>query len=137
MADRAGRLDRTPAELTVEFPRSEGKEMIQEEPVRLTGVERRQHPRFPCMLDTSFRRVGQDGTIEPDQSFLKCKTINISEGGLLLEGDAYVSEGQRLEVYVKMEDGIKTMAGEVEAVRSAKKFGKFRIGVRFIKKEVI
>jgi len=89
------------------------------------------------MLETRFRRVGPDGSIMADEGFIKCKTVNISEGGLLLEGDAYVSEGQRLEVYVKLEDGVRTMAGEVETVRSEKKFGKFRIGVRFIKKEVI
>jgi len=126
-----------PGELTLEFPKGEGGEMVEEAYVRATGVERRQHPRFPCRLETSFRRVGQDGSFQPDQSYLDCETVNISEGGLLIEGDAYVSEGQKLEVYIKLEGGIKVIAGEVEAVRSEKKFGKFRIGVRFIKKEVI
>ncbi len=137
MEDRRSGSGPAVGELKLQFPRSEGKPMAREEPDQPTGAERRQHPRFPCMLETRFRRVGQDGSIDADEGFIKCKTVNISDGGLLLEGDAYVSEGQRLEVYVKLEDGVKTMAGEVETVRSEKKFGKFRIGVRFLKKEVI
>ncbi len=105
--------------------------------MRSADVERRQHPRFPCMLDTSYRRVAQNGYFKPEAYYMRCKTVNISESGLLLEGDAFVSEGQVLEVYVKLEGGFKIIAGEAVAVRSAKQYGKFRIGIRFIKKEVI
>ena len=122
-------------EVKLQFPRSEGKPMAREGSDQPTGAERRQHPRFPCMLETRFRRVGRDGSIDADEDFIKCKTVNISDGGLLLEGDAYVSEGQRLEVFVKLKDESKTVAGEAVAVRSEKKFGKFRIGVKFLKKE--
>ncbi len=99
------------------------------------GSERRQHERSPCMLDASFRRIGGGGPLLLDETYVKCKAADISEGGLLLETDTYVAEGERLEVFVKLEDGSKTIAGEVEAVRSEKKFGKFRIGVKFLKKE--
>ncbi len=141
MVARRGAIDSSSGELrTLELLKllhKEGGQMITEGPFRPSGVERRRHPRFPCLLDARFRQIGEQGPVPTEEGYIRCKAVNISEGGLLLEGDAYVPEGQRLEIYVKLEDGFKTIAGEAETVRAEKKFGVFRIGVKFIKKQLI
>ncbi len=121
----------------LEFLKNKRRQMARNGAFPSAGADRRQHPRFPCMLDTSFRPIGQDGSFLPDKGYIKCKAINISEGGLLLEGDVYVPQGQRLEIFVKLEDNFKTIAGEAEAVRWKETHGKFHIGVKFVKKEII
>ena len=101
------------------------------------GIERRKHRRYPCMLDAMFRSIGMEGPGSAEEGYIRCKAINISEGGLLLEGDAYIPEGQRLEIRVDLGEESKVIVAEAEAVHSHEKSGTFRIGVKFIKKRFV
>ncbi len=99
------------------------------------GEERRKHPRHPCNLHTRARQIGNGSPQELPEGYFKLTAINISEGGILLEGEVDIPEGAKLEIEFELGGLAELSPHKVEAVRVVQKAGKFQIGVKFIEEE--
>ncbi len=97
--------------------------------------ERRRHPRYPCNLNTRARQIGNGSPQELPEGYFKLTAINISEGGILLEGEVEVPKGAKLEIEFELGGLAELSPRKVEAVRVVEKAGKFQIGVKFIEEE--
>ncbi len=108
-----------------------GKEEKESKPrFGTVNFERRKHPRFSCDLPVEYWQIenpkGHPG-----------RTVDISEGGLLLYISEEIKIGQNLRVKLFFDSGLglKTIEAQVQVVWKdfrLEKEGYYRIGVRFI-----
>ena len=94
----------------------------------MTGrdVDRRRYPRRPC--DRTF-----EGSLpETSKDVFRCRALNASEGGLMLETNRSLAVGQKLDLFLRNRDRTRSMAAEVE-VRWCRPHGEgFRCGVMYL-----
>ena len=106
-------------------------------PVWPLGPDQRKQPRRQVTSIVRYRRIDPRDLSGGDQRYLDGTCRNISEGGMFIEVDRFVTPGQVLEVYVDDRGAGTTIFGIVETVRLVHQPDRYEIGVRYLKREEI
>jgi len=94
----------------------------------LTFVEKRKHPRIDINNLVSYRCV--DGNDNPTKEG-RGKSVNISQGGILIETHDPLEWQDILRLYIDIEDESMGIKGKAIYCNAAN-FGRFRTGIQFI-----
>lgn len=95
------------------------------------NFERRKHPRFSVDLPVEYWQIKNDSKSHPG------RTVDISEGGLLLYVSDQMEIGHNLRLKLFFDSGVelKTIESRVQVVWKELRFeeaGSYRIGVKFL-----
>jgi len=93
----------------------------------MSGKESRKSPRVSKLCFTSVKRYDATGELEEAQIG---KTLNISDGGILLETDHPLPFLAQLEIVIGLDDEMLKLKGEV--VHLLKKEDTLEMGIRFL-----
>ena len=91
--------------------------------------DRREHPRHPCDREFEGAPAGREG--RPAESF-RCRAVNASEGGLMIETPMPLATGQRIELFLRARDRSRSCAAVAEVVWCKPHAGGFQAGVKFL-----
>jgi len=94
----------------------------------LTFVERRKHPRVDITNLLSFRCMDDSGNLTKEG---RGKSVNISQGGILIETQTSFEWQNILQLSIDIEDEPVSIRGRVVYCNSTN-LGKFRTGIQFI-----
>lgn len=95
----------------------------------MTFVEKRKHPRVSIYNLISYRCLDDNGNREAKEG--RGKSINISQGGILIETHDPFEWQDVLQLFIAIEDESVTIKGKVVYCNAAN-FGKFRTGIQFL-----
>ena len=87
--------------------------------------ERRLHARRPCDVTMDASRAGRE---------FRCRALNASEGGLMVESPTPLAVAQRLTLRLRGVDRSRLVDAEAEVVWAAPHGNSFRAGVRFLRR---
>ncbi len=94
----------------------------------MAGKESRKSPRVSKLCFTSVKRYDTTGELEEAQVG---KTLNISDGGILLETDHPLPFMAQLEIVIGLDDEMLKLKGEVVHLLK-KEDGALEMGIRFL-----
>jgi len=94
----------------------------------LTFVEKRKHPRVNINNLISYRRMDDSGNQTKEG---RGKSINISQGGILIETHDPFEWQDIIRLFIDIEDESVNIKGKVVYCNAAN-FGKFRTGIQFL-----
>jgi c-di-GMP-binding flagellar brake protein YcgR len=94
----------------------------------LTFVEKRKHPRIDINNLVSYRCMDESGNQTKEG---RGKSVNISQGGILIETHDTFEWQDILLLFIDIEDESVSIKGKVIYCNAAN-FGKFRIGIQFL-----
>jgi len=94
----------------------------------LTFVEKRKHPRIDINNLVSYRCMDDSGNQTKEG---RGKSVNISQGGILIETHDTFEWQDILLLFIDIEDESVSSKGKVIYCNAAN-FGKFRIGIQFL-----
>jgi hypothetical protein len=94
-------------------------------------IEKRKYPRIGTHNLVSYLRLDDEGLIVGEGMG---RTLNVSEGGILLETHAALDPNSAVSLTIAMEDEIMEVRGKV-AFSKRRDDGKFETGVEFMEKD--
>ncbi|MCJ7541996.1 MAG: PilZ domain-containing protein [Desulfobacterales bacterium] len=94
----------------------------------MTFVEKRKHPRIDINNLVSYRCMDDSGNQTKEG---RGKSVNISQGGILIETHDTFEWQDILLLFIDIEDESVSIKGKVIYCNAAN-FGKFRIGIQFL-----
>jgi c-di-GMP-binding flagellar brake protein YcgR len=94
----------------------------------LTFVEKRKHPRVDITNLISYRCMNDGGKQTKEG---RGKSVNISQGGILIETQSPFEWQDSLLLFIDIEDESVGIKGKVVYCNAAN-FGKFRTGIQFL-----
>ena len=94
----------------------------------MTFVEKRKHPRIDINNLVSYRCMDDSGNQTKEG---RGKSVNISQGGILIETHDTFEWQDILLLFIDIEDESVSSKGKVIYCNAAN-FGKFRIGIQFL-----
>ena len=94
----------------------------------MTFVEKRKHPRININNLVSYRCIDDDGNQTKEG---RGKSINISQGGILIETHEPFEWQDILHLFIDVETESVSIKGKVIYCNAAN-FGKFRTGIQFL-----
>ncbi len=94
----------------------------------MTFVEKRKHPRVDINNLVSYRCMDDSGNQTKEG---RGKSVNISQGGILIETHGPFEWQDILLLFIDIEDESVSIKGKVIYCNAAN-FGKFRIGIQFL-----
>jgi len=94
----------------------------------LTFVEKRKHPRVDINNLVSYRCMDDSGNMIKEG---RGKSVNISQGGILIETHDPFEWQDTLLLFIDIEDESVSIKGRVIYCNAAN-FGKFRTGIQFL-----
>ena len=94
----------------------------------MTFVEKRKHPRVNINNLISYRCLDNNGNQAKEG---RGKSINISQGGILIETHDPLEWQDVLRLFIDIEDESVNIKGKVVYCNAAN-FGKFRTGIQFL-----
>lgn len=94
----------------------------------MTFVEKRKHPRVDINNLVSYRCMDDGGNHTKEG---RGKSINISQGGILIETRDPFDWQDTLQLFIDIEDESVSIKGKVIYCNAAN-FGKFRTGIQFL-----
>jgi c-di-GMP-binding flagellar brake protein YcgR len=94
----------------------------------LTYKERRKHPRVDINNLIYYRCMDDNGNLKKEG---RGKSVNISQGGILIETQSPLEWQDVLRLSIDIEDELVSIKGKVVYSNKAN-FGRFRTGIQFI-----
>jgi hypothetical protein len=92
---------------------------------------RRQFERHACDVALDSVRAAHEGA--PRESF-RCRAVNASEGGLMIESETPLAVGQRLVLRLRGADRSRVVDAEAEVLWAKSGTGVHRAGVRYVRR---
>ncbi len=92
---------------------------------------RRRYERHSCDVTMEGARPAHEGA--PRGSF-RCRAINASEGGLMIESETPLAVGQRLVLRLREKDRSRAVEAEAEVVWTESVPAGHRAGVKFLRR---
>ncbi len=90
---------------------------------------RRRHERRACDVTMDGARPAHEGA--PRGAF-RCRAVNASDGGLMIESETPLAVGQRLMLSLRGSDRSRAVDAEAEVIWTKTVHGGHRAGVRFL-----
>ena len=91
----------------------------------------RRFPRHECDVPMEGRLQTRPGQAP---GALRCRALNASEGGLMIESQTPLTVGQRLVLFLRGGDRSRALDAEAEVVWVTSESGVHRAGLRFIRR---
>jgi hypothetical protein len=94
-------------------------------------------PRYPVNLQVKFRKVDPENLSGNDVLYHYAWLRDMSETGMRLDTDVFISIGQALEVYVEDKISGQSFFAMAEVVRSTKGVEYYELGLKIVAKEAV